>query len=59
MRLSVIAAYSVSKQIPNKNINFFFGHFDLLRKILADHNYGKNKEKRVNDFYNSIVYTNQ
>ena len=32
---------------------------DTLGKILEDHNYGKNKEKRVNEYYNSMVYTNQ
>tara|TARA_B110000263_G_C15251761_1_gene484462 strand:- start:327 stop:491 length:165 start_codon:yes stop_codon:yes gene_type:complete len=32
---------------------------NALGKILDEHNYGKNKKKRVNDFYNSMVYTNQ
>ena len=32
---------------------------DTLGKILEDRKYGKNKEKRVNEYYNSMVYINQ
>ena len=59
MRLCVIQAHDGSKRIPCKNINFFCGQLDTFGKILEDHIYGKNKEKRVNDFYNIMVYPNQ